>query len=833
MLFLPIYNKQNIKILKNDLFQYLMTKYLGFSSRAGSLYTNPNFAEHIILALNSIKYKIFYDDAKFERMDINITYKNYKKILNDRAKALKNDLNIDPQYVNAEIDFKGKKYQVKLRLKGDTNTHWTSKIRMSFRVSVKNDTILKNKEFSISKPAERSHPYDMIFQKISKNLGQIATNHQFVDLYVNGDRWGVMNIEEQMSSVFLEKQKKKESAIVKFSNEDKWIFRDSFDYSDNANNYRLSDPKLYIQLYEKKKSLKKNKIRKYYSYISEKQLEDNNLDLFNHELLSKALIYSSLWGWHPTNISNTRFYFNPYNLNLEPILTDQVDIGSYKNKSKAELGYFKYPENSHYINLIYSDKFKNNLEKYFKNVSEILHESDNLFKKNLKLFPLDQDFSKIYKDKISYNINYINSKNKLNFYKNLIEKSNYNLGKKFNFNEDYKKLKSFIHIKHYSDGTIKLYNLLPEKIQIIKIETDTKKINFENLYLKPFNKNKYEPLTLITELTGHKDNNIFITSKYKDKIVIDQNYISLEKNSYNPLLKKTNLKILKNYKDGYLFNGHNIELKESIIFDKKLYILPGTKIFFSDDAYLVLKKGIHAVGQEDKPILLTSLNNFWKGFIIHNTTEKSILKNVKIKNVKNLNDGILDLDGAITVYNSDIIVDNLLIENSNAEDAINIVLSSFNIKNLRIKNSFSDGIDFDFSNGVISESEFINIGGDGIDTSGSSIDMKNINIINAFDKSVSIGENSKINIDSLLSFGSGIGIVSKDGSKVYLKNSKILKSKKYSAMTYFKKSFYDYPTLISSNTILENELMRQEGTNLIYNNKIIKEKNLDVQKLYN
>jgi hypothetical protein len=267
----PLLNNQNLKILKNDLFQYLMTENLGISSRASALDKSEDVIDHIKLIIKIAKYKIFSNQTKFERMDINISFENFKKILNDRSRALKNNLNINPSYVNAEIIFRDKKYQVKLRLKGDTNTHWTSKIRMSLRVSVKDGTILKNKEFSISKPAERAHPHDMVFQKISKKLNLLSIDHKFVNLYVNGEKWGIMNIEEQMSNVFLEKQKKKESAIVKFSNEEKWIFKDNSNFSDSANDYRLSDPRLYVQIYQKKKSLKKKKIRKYFTYISENQ----------------------------------------------------------------------------------------------------------------------------------------------------------------------------------------------------------------------------------------------------------------------------------------------------------------------------------------------------------------------------------------------------------------------------------------------------------------------------------------------------------------------------------------------------------------------------------
>ena len=831
-LLIPLIIGQNLDVLKNDINQHLMTTSPGFSSRASSIGSESSFLKNIELLKKTVIHKSFEKNIKFERMDINISFMNYEKILKDREKALKNDLLKNATYTNGEILFRDKKYKVKLRLKGDTNTHWKSKIRMSLRVSVNNDTIFSNNEFSISKPAERSHPYDMVFQKSLKDLDLISTNHKFVDLYINGSRWGIMNIEEQMSSVFLEKQKKKESAIVKFSNEQKWSFRNKF-FNDTANDYKLSDPKLFIQLYKKNKSLKKNKIRKYFSYISEKQIEGNK-KLFNNNQLSKGLIISSLWGWHPTNISNTRFYFNPYNLTLEPILTDQVEIGDYNKDQIQEFGYFKFNENEHFKNLILSQEFTKNLEKNFKEVSEVLSQSDFYFKENLSLFPLDKDLSSVSKNKLLSNIRYINSfKDKSLFYKNLIFNSTYDTGEKFNFKENYQKLNSFLHVKHYNDGTLKLYNLLPHKIKIEEISNGKSTKKYENLYLDGHYSTKNNPLEIKTNFVGYFDNKISIVSRYKNKLVTDKNYISLEKNSFNPILiRNKNHKDLISFKDGYSFNKKKVIINNPLILGKKLYVSEGTEIFFSKNAYLILKNGIDALGKKNNPIKLLPLQDYWKGLMILESEKKSLIKNVIINNIQNLSDGILDLDGGLNIYKSEIHVENLEINNSRAEDAINIILSNFLIKGLRINNTTSDGIDFDFSKGSIFNSEFKNIGGDGVDTSGSEINLKNIRIENAKDKSVSIGENSIIKIDNLFSINSDIGIVSKDGSSVSLKNSTFKKSKKYSAMTFFKKTFYNAPILNVKNTNFDNKIFRQLGTTLVNNNIKIPEENIDVEKLY-
>ena len=98
----------------------------------------------------------------------------------------------------------GKTYKAEIRLKGDLYDHWESKNRVSLRVKLKNDkTILGFSAFSIQKPNTRQQPYDSTFQFLVRDTGGIAPVHKFANIFVNGEDWGIMNIEEHMSKEFL------------------------------------------------------------------------------------------------------------------------------------------------------------------------------------------------------------------------------------------------------------------------------------------------------------------------------------------------------------------------------------------------------------------------------------------------------------------------------------------------------------------------------------------------------------------------------------------------------------------------------------------------------
>ena len=74
---------------------------------------------------------------------------------------------------------------------------------------------IKNAVGSIQKPHSRQFPHDYSYQSTLKALGNLSSAQKFVNLYVNGKSWGVMNVEEHMSKEFLEKQQRKESMMRK------------------------------------------------------------------------------------------------------------------------------------------------------------------------------------------------------------------------------------------------------------------------------------------------------------------------------------------------------------------------------------------------------------------------------------------------------------------------------------------------------------------------------------------------------------------------------------------------------------------------------------------
>ena len=96
---------------------------------------------------------------------IDLKYKHYLKLLKKREEAIRKGhlIRSPDDYVPALIKYENKSYPVKLRLKGDLDSHWAGE-KWSFRIKMKKkDSLFGMKRFSIQNPEERLYEGAIIF----------------------------------------------------------------------------------------------------------------------------------------------------------------------------------------------------------------------------------------------------------------------------------------------------------------------------------------------------------------------------------------------------------------------------------------------------------------------------------------------------------------------------------------------------------------------------------------------------------------------------------------------------------------------------------------------
>jgi len=847
-------------LLKENLREKVLTYDLGFSRWHNILDKNSNDSYKHINVFNRLPNILYsnifgYERNKIEKLLIDIKFIDYQKILADRDSAIKNQILTNPTFVKAEITYRDKKYKAKVRLKGDLTDHWTSVHRLSLRINLKGEnTIFGLNEFNIQKPRTRSFPYDAVFQDTLRAVGNLASEHNYVNVNVNGSPWGVMNLESHISKEFLERNKRKDSLIVRFSNEDGWFYPANLAKESNLGimretkekiiaphlYYRLSDPILFSKVYGGEKSFDRNK-REIYTYIVEERIKKRE-NLYDVNTYSRLLLLSKLWGeMHSIYENNNKHYFNPYNLKLEPISSDQFPpkklldssevfnlIGRCPNKGYA------FVMNEVYRSLKNTQDYYSELPNNYEHLISKLNLLDDFFQKQHNYFPLDKTARF---DNLNNNLKTASSMNQAFF------KINDQCVNKFDKKllRDWKPSQYFLpkHVQafHYDDGNISIFNLLPDKISLLGIRIDQDQFISINKEIPGHDNVSYMAYGFKSEFKDLLDDRIEVVTEYKGKIKYQKLYKTLVTGVENPLIRKTPNDfefLIQESPNNWIIPRGDWIINSPMIVKGNLMIEPGSRLFFNHNAYLAINGALTANGSKDEKIILTSKNNSWMGLYIYESELDSSLNNVEISNMSSISDKLLKLSGGITFYKANVNIVNSIFLSSRSEDMLNIVESEFEIHDSNMMNSYSDALDVDFSNGNINNLLVQNVGGDAIDTSGANVNLSNIKVYNVMDKGVSAGEASIISISNCEMDNVGVGIASKDGSNVKVSRCFIKKTQLAALMSYNKKNFYNNPSLEVefSNFESETKFIRQKNALLFLDKVLVPHAEINLDQMY-
>ena len=169
------------------------------------------------------------------------------------------------------------------------------------------------------------------------------------------------------------------------------------------------------------------------------------------------------------------------------------------------------------------------------------------------------------------------------------------------------------------------------------------------------------------------------------------------------------------------------------------------------------------------------------------------------------------LTGCLTIYNSRFKNLEIKVSNSFCEDALNIINSSGYIKSINITSSAFDGLDIDYSTVLIGLIDVRSADNDCVDLSKGNYTINNIYASNCLDKGISIGENSKVTIDTSIINNTNTAVAIKDYSLVEIKNLDTSNSE-FCLKIYQKKQEFGPSKLSVSNLICDSDYFVQSGS---------------------
>jgi hypothetical protein len=725
--------KSLIKYLILFFFIYILLFYSSkiFANQNDSVFIdNLKKFEYCNLEINQIK-KIDVNIIKKDKWNKNLikaylSKTNVGQVINEKFK----------NRYKSDIIFHGKdnikcKLKAKLRINGDWKDHidlsQPNNYKVSLDVKVTHGNINGIRNFKLFIPVTKKSDNQIIYLNILKHLGFISPRSFKTPVSINGQEINYYN--------FVEKPSKE---LIEFHN--------------------LNEgPMLIVDE------------RSIWDEVWKNQRNNNQLYLFklkNRNWADKNLVTQKI-SFDALNILNSVYLnFHAYQLEYDPYIAGKLYTLNYNLDEKLNYDFsevFKFDLISTAFDARYA-LIPNNRKFYFNSI-------------NNKFLPIGWDTMPNF-DLKNYNYSTYLSPKYYNDVVSLINKIDIDeLLKDINFSNVNLEKKQLSKIIENSLINLKqnLFDTSDEKVETIKKFYFPNKIKDFSGYFS--NKNIWVP---------EHYNNKFIYSEFKnDKFLI----YKCENNIYE------NCKIFK-IKDKNIFN---------YIFDNNLIYINNREVYYKNN-YDKLKRNrllskYFTTGKiyTTNDVKIDHDNNKKTLNIYAPKNSYIILNKVKISDYKiNLysidqiekNNFFVNAKGCLNIYDSHISNLEINVFNSHCEDALNIVNSTGDIKNINIINSFSDGVDFDFSKIKVKNLTVTNAKNDCVDFSYGEYFVEKLTVNNCQDKGISIGEKSIFNSIIVETNDTNISLASKDGSKTNIKNLNITKTNLCLAAYVKKKEFY-------------------------------------------
>ncbi len=774
----------------------------------------------------------------------------WDRIVAKRAEALQRGILVvgKKDYVPATLHYGTETLPVEVRLKGDWIDHLFYD-KWSFRVHVTGDGALYGmKLFSLQDPGRRSYLNEWLFLENLRQEHVLAVRYHFVHLILNGQNKGIYAVEESFAKELLESQQRREGPIIRWDEDLMWTYRSLYDdqlIPRGVNDYHLLD------------AFQSARIAANPTLSTEAQTAAGMLravtegtrpasEVFDQEAMGKFLALSDLWCaphgliWH-----NLRFYYDPVAAHLEPIAYDNdvFDCDLEMAGLSSEHFYGDPRLQRAYLQTAWrvSDPaYLTHLRAALEPAYNELHDELATEFDETQLAPpwdtlrrrqqLMREVLQPYRTAYAFTVRPLTPTTAITLavgnllpYPLAITSLEVN-GSRLPLADSWYTLTETAF--RAADGTLVL-RPLPDQAQTMPYFT---------LHLPPDVLSPTAKAKLITRLWG-------LTEEHRDPIV----------SAYPPPLphgpqptRPTWDEALRRYPflvpggaDKLTVRPGSWDVDGDLVLPSgvALHISGGTTLRFASGAILFLDAPLDLEGEPDAPVQLLPQRDTWGGVVVLSARDPSFWHHALISATTGISrDGWL-LSGGVTFYRSPLRLTDSQLLHSRAEDTLNIVRGRFALARVEFGWTASDALDVDFGSGDIDQCSFHDVGGDGVDVSGTQATVSEARMARINDKGISAGEISRVDVQDCTLADVGFGVVSKDLSQVTVQGLRIDGPRVAALAVYVKKPTYGPASLIADNITFDHtdaaqQTLVQAGCTLRLDGTLIPGVTVDVGSLY-
>jgi len=263
---------------------------------------------------------------------------------------------------------------------------------------------------------------------------------------------------------------------------------------------------------------------------------------------------------------------------------------------------------------------------------------------------------------------------------------------------------------------------------------------------------------------------------------------------------------------------------------------PATTLRFGAGELLVATGPLRFRGTADRPVVLEGRDGGpWGGVVVLSSPEPHEWSHVRVRDTAGVDHDGWRLTGGVTFRESELHASDATFSGNRAEDALNLIRSRFALRDVVVEGAASDGFDCDFCEGRLEGGVFREIGGDGLDVSGSVVEADSVRFEGIHDKAFSVGEASRLTARRAKIERVGTALASKDGSEVVFEDSDVADAGLAGIMAYVKKSEYGVAHVVARDVRMERvarPTLVQDGSRISLDGVEQPTEALDVEALY-
>lgn len=771
-------------------------------------------------------------DADPQAISIEIKEADFKKLEKNRKQALERGViinDLDGDYVPATITYNGSEIKVKLRLKGHMTDHLQDN-KWSFRIKTKGkDSFMGMKRFSIQHPGTRGYIYEWIYHELMKREDIIALRYKFIKVMVNGNDWGIYALEENFENELIENNNRKKGPIIRFNPDLYWVNRyNEYTYHnsfDEFASYYSANPEAY-----RENNVLADSVQKQY-YLNAialvEGLRNKKVSVsqaFDVARLAKFhAVIDLVGGVHSIDWSDIKYYYNPVTSKLEPVAYESfTNLNSRDISSQYKFVILDSTMNFiDWHSMIFSDKqffaeYVKQLERIasVKYLDEFFADSNTELQKNLAIIYKEFPYKKF--DKSDY------YKRQQNILKILSPpKALHAYFKSIDNNVLTLQVASIDALPVQVNAIVVGGFRALEKSFLLPSKQAREYVNYTDIkFIMPdhfkWNNKLIDSVTIEYSILGSsekKEAKVF-PFPHTDNEFIADNLKKMESN----VSEFSFLTVNENEKLIYIKSGTQTLDKDLIIPSGYRLVGSASAIDLIKNAKIVSYSPIFITGSDDEPFLFKSSDSSSAGIILINAG-KSVFKNVTFLNLPKVVDEDFTRSGALTFYESSVEFDNCSFYKCKAEDAINLIRSSFSFKNCLFKDIHDDALDIDFSEGTITSCVFENCKENALDITMGKVTLKSIYIDGAGNKAINAKAGTQISGNDIRIKNSNIAIAGEDNADIVIQKLDISDSKT-GIVAYNNKSGAGYP-VIKINTVsftnVKQKYLKDKKASLIIN----------------